>query len=74
VPIPLKDLPSHPSLLRGGGRKLHARVGFRWVSRGLRGPNGERVCLEAARVSNALVTTEEGVRRWLQRLNGLPAA
>jgi hypothetical protein len=70
-PIPLAELPQHPSIPRRNGRKAHIRAGFRWASRGLRGRDGVSVRLEVARACNVLVTTDEGIRRWLHRLSGL---
>jgi hypothetical protein len=39
---------------------------LRWVSRGVKGPNGERIKLEAARLAGKWVTTPGAIRRFVE--------
>jgi hypothetical protein len=50
---------------------------LRWVFNGVKGPGGERIKLEAARVAGRWVTTPAAIRRFIERqtprLDGEPA-
>jgi hypothetical protein len=39
---------------------------IRWVSRGVKGPDGERIRLEAARLAGRWVTTPGAIRRFVE--------
>jgi hypothetical protein len=51
-----------------GGRPIHLSTVLRWVLRGVPGPSGKRVRLEAARVGGHWVTTREALQRWSEAL------
>ena len=51
-----------------GARHTHASTILRWILRGTRGPDGERVRLEALRAGNKWITTAEAVQRFFERL------
>jgi hypothetical protein len=39
---------------------------FRWVTKGVRGPEGQRIRLEGARLAGRWVTTPQAIARFLQ--------
>jgi hypothetical protein len=54
------------------GKKCHLSTIIRWATRGARGPSGDLVRLEAARLGNRWVSTREALARFMERLT--PAA
>jgi hypothetical protein len=64
-PIPLTELPGHPSIPKKRGQRVHVSAVFRWASRGLRGHR-----LETARCGT-ICTTASAVARFYRRLSGI---
>lgn len=62
-PLTLAEAARRLPRLRGD-RKVHVSTLYRWVSRGLRG-----VRLEAVRLGRTLVTSQEALQRFAERLN-----
>jgi hypothetical protein len=52
----------------GGGKRLCFSTVWRWVSKGVKGPGGRRVKLEALRLGGQLVTTEQALQRFAENL------
>jgi hypothetical protein len=48
--------------------RSHFTSVYRWVLRGLPGPDGQRVRLEAVRVGRAWITSREALARFAERL------
>jgi hypothetical protein len=65
--IPLREVPKLLPSYRGG-RPPSFQCALRWVLEGAKGPNGERVKLEALRVGGRYVTSKEALQRWAERL------
>ena len=66
--IPLSQVPDLPIIGRGSrGRRVAPSTIYRWASRGCRG-----VQLEVIRVGGVLKTTPSAVRRFANRLSGIP--
>jgi hypothetical protein len=51
-----------------GGRPVTLGCVLRWILDGARGPNGERVRLEAIRIGGRWVTSREALQRFAERL------
>jgi hypothetical protein len=51
-----------------GGRPVHQRTVLRWVLRGARTPNGDRVRLEAIRIGASWRTSREAIARFVAAL------
>jgi hypothetical protein len=71
--IPLSKIPKRfPHLGRddgeGGGKRLCFSTVWRWVSKGVLGPDGRRVKLEALKLGGQLVTTEQALQRFAEQL------
>jgi hypothetical protein len=71
--IPLSKIPKRfPHLGRGGADACGGRLCFstvwRWVSKGVLGPGGRRVKLEALKLGGQLVTTEQALQRFAESL------
>jgi hypothetical protein len=49
------------------GRPTSHSCLFRWVMTGVRGPDGERFFLEAARLSGKWISTPGAIRRFVER-------
>jgi hypothetical protein len=56
-----------PYLGRRGGR-LHLSTVFRWWSKGIVGPDGNRVHLEGTKLGEKLVTSTEALQRFSEAL------
>jgi hypothetical protein len=70
--IPLSKLPKHfPHLGRDGNEADRKRLCFstvwRWVSKGVLGPGGRRVKLEALKLGGQLITTEQALQRFAEK-------
>src|SRR5688572_6295524 len=65
--IPLHDVPAIVPPARSG-RPLHRSAIWRWVTKGLPGPVGQRVRLEAVRVGRRWVTSHEALARFFAGL------
>jgi hypothetical protein len=50
------------------GRKLHLSTLIRWATDGSRGPSGEKVRLEAARLGGRWLTSVEAISRFMRAL------
>jgi hypothetical protein len=50
------------------GRRCHLSTILRWITRGARGPSGERVRLEAVRLGGRWLTSREALRRFVELL------
>jgi len=48
------------------GRPVTLSCLFRWITHGVRGPGGQRIKLEAARLAGKWVTTPGAIRRFVQ--------
>jgi hypothetical protein len=48
------------------GKSVTLSCLIRWVTSGVRGPNGQRIRLEAARLSGRWVTTPQAIARFLE--------
>jgi hypothetical protein len=72
TPIPLSKIPKRfPHLGRDGeegGMRLCFSTVWRWVRKGVKGPGGQRVKLEALRLGGQLVTTEQALQRFAENL------
>jgi hypothetical protein len=55
------------------GETMCRRTPLNWIKVGVRGPNTERIRLEAIRVGSRWITSEEAVTRFLAALKGEPA-
>jgi hypothetical protein len=51
-----------------GGKATHLSTLLRWILHGARGPAGETVRLEAARIGSRWVTTHQALQRFVERL------
>ena len=51
-----------------GGRPVSFSCVFRWLTRGVPGPDGHRVKLEGVRVGGRWLTSQEALARWAERL------
>src|SRR5262245_66461341 len=67
--IPVYDVPKYVPPSRSG-RRLHRAAVWRWVSKGLPGPNEIRVRLEAVRIGRRWITSREAVARFVARITG----
>lgn len=67
--IPVQDVPARLPPSRGG-RRLHRAAVWRWVTHGLRRPDGSRVRLEALRMGRRWVTSTAALGRFFRRLSG----
>lgn len=67
--IPVQDLPARLPPAKSG-RRVHRAAVWRWVSEGLRAPDGARVKLEALRMGRRWVTSKQAVARFFVRLSG----
>ncbi len=67
--IPVQELPARLPPARSG-RRLHRAAVWRWVTDGLKGPEGGRVRLEALRMGRRWVTSKQAVARFFRRLSG----
>ena len=66
--IPVQELPARLPPAKSG-RRVHRAAVWRWVSQGLRGPDGTRVQLEALRMGRRWVTSKQAVARFFIRLS-----
>lgn len=66
-PIPLSEL---CLLVPPGrnGKKTHLSTLLRWIGRGVRNPAGELVRLEAIRLGNRWMSSQEALQRFAERL------
>lgn len=64
--IPLADAPRHPLLRQGrrAGRPIHRATLERWRTRGVGG-----ITLETMKLGGVRVTSDEAVRRFIERVN-----
>ena len=56
--------------LSRGGKPLNFTTLWRWHLKGVIGPNGERVKLEAAKLGGKLITSREAIVRFSEALSG----
>ncbi len=61
--LALQDLPARLPPAKSG-RRVHRAAVWRWVSKGLHGPDGSRVHLEALRMGRRWVTSKQAVARF----------
>jgi hypothetical protein len=54
--------------------KVHFTSAYRWILRGVPGPDGRRVKLEAVRVGRAWLTSREALQRFSDALTPQPDA
>jgi hypothetical protein len=47
------------------GKSVTLSCLVRWITRGVRAPNGGRICLEAARLAGRWITTQGAIARFL---------
>jgi hypothetical protein len=66
--IPLGDV----SLPGRAGKRIHFSTVWRWVTYGVRGPDGSRVRLDALRVGGKWVTSEVAIQRFAEALTPRP--
>jgi hypothetical protein len=67
--IPVRGVSKlYPSPRKTG--PMNPATPFRWVHRGVRGPDGSTVKLEAARIGGVLMTSQEALIRFFRKLNG----
>src|ERR1051326_8754025 len=66
-PVPLDEAAKLFPPARGGQR-CHLSTVLRWILKGSRGPNGERVRLEATRLGGRWMTSREAIQRFAERL------
>jgi hypothetical protein len=57
-----------------GGKPVHGGTLSRWIQKGIRRPDGERVCLEAVRCGGAWMTSVEALERFLMALSTVPGS
>jgi hypothetical protein len=50
------------------GKRTHLSTILRWILDGSKGPNGERVKLEAVRIGGRWMTTRSALQRFVERL------
>ncbi len=50
------------------GKQTHISTIIRWIKIGARGPNGQRVRLEAVRLGGRWLTSREALQRFAERL------
>src|SRR6202034_1848318 len=50
------------------GTRLHVSTAWRWITRGLSLPTGERVRLRASRLGRQWVTSHEALAEWMAAL------
>ncbi len=63
-----------PPFVRSNGRPADISCIYRFIHRGAKAPNGERVRLEHVRTPTGIVTSKDAIRRWLNALtNGSDA-
>jgi hypothetical protein len=65
-----RQLPSH----RGERSCLDPSTIWRWMTKGVRVPDGRQVRLEAARIGGRVLTTKPALRRFAEAQSGQPAA
>jgi hypothetical protein len=65
--IPLKTACTRVPPARDG-KRTHLATILRWIMNGARGPNGERVKLEAVRLGGRWMTSHEALQRFAERL------
>jgi hypothetical protein len=56
------------------GRPVHPATVVRWITVGVRGPDGGRVRLEAARLGGRWITTAQAVKRFIAALSAVTGA
>ena len=66
--ILLRDVPNFLPLK--GTAKIHRSTPFRWASKGVRGPDGQRVVLESRKAGGARVTSIEKLAVFMEKLSG----
>src|SRR5262245_22295980 len=54
------------------GKKCHLSTLIRWATKGARGPGGQQVRLEAARLGHRWVSTREALARFMAALTPRP--
>jgi hypothetical protein len=64
TPVPLSDV----RLPGRDGKPIHFSTVFRWVVKGVRGPAGERVRLDALRIGGRWVTSASALQRFAEAL------
>src|SRR5215471_11513255 len=67
TPIPLKAACALVPPARSG-KRCHLSTLLRWILKGAKGPGGECVRLEAARLGNRWFTSREALQRFAERL------
>jgi len=50
---------------KGAEGTVNSSTVFRWVTRGVVGPNGDRIKLEAVRIGGRWLTSEAATNRWI---------
>jgi hypothetical protein len=70
--VPVLSLPAFLPLSRSG-KPLARQAAWRWVTKGLPGPDGQRVRLESIRVGRRWMTSLAAVARFFARTTGTPA-
>src|SRR5262245_46620606 len=50
------------------GKPIHVSTVLLWILRGVPGPRGERIRLEAMRLGGHWITSREALQRWAERL------
>ena len=55
---------------RSGGKPLHRATLHRWISKGVKTPDGRVVRLESVRVGGQRMTTQEALQRFLGAMSG----
>jgi hypothetical protein len=63
-PVPLCEV----RLPGRGGKPVHFSTVWRWVTRGVRGPNGERIRLAALRLGSRWVTSALAIQQFAEKL------
>jgi hypothetical protein len=53
---------------RCGEKPLHLSTMFRWIVKGVQGPDGSRVRLEAVKLGSRWMTTRQALQRFAERL------
>lgn len=56
----------------GRGKKVHTSTVFRWIHKGVVGPNGIRILLEHARIGKYRFTSLEALERFVAAINSAP--
>jgi len=66
--LDLKKACSHPYLRHRGGKPAHISSVYRFVTRGARDANGNRLRLETIRTPRGLCTSSEAIERFIKGL------